>query len=215
MAGVAIKMRVEGDEAARRAFERLARESPTRARAAVNRTLGVARVRVARSIANATGIPRRVLLGRHTRRVRATGAYAKGKGYLKLLKATRRRSAGALVALTEGVLFSRTGRRRLGAMRRPPGGVGQPFTGAMPSGHSSLFERRAPMKGISRDASKTGRARIETRRKNLPIRELLISIIDPARRAIRIHMRRAGRSVLPIKVREELAKTIRRITPAN
>jgi len=201
-----IDIKISGDAALKRNFELLAQRSPAAARQAVNRTIGVARSRVIKSVSRATGIPRRVLGGRTTRRNRATGGKIRGHGYIKQIKATRRSPTGALVALTEGVRFSRLRRVGLGDVIRKPGGTGEVFRATMPSGHASIFERRPPMVRISADVSKNNRKRIRTVRKNLPIREVVIPILTAAERAIRVHMRRAARTVYPRKLWEELEK---------
>lgn len=190
--GLGIKLTVKGDAETVRALESLARQSPAAAARAVNRTIGVAKKRVVRSISRATGINQRVIGG------------AKGRGYVKQVKASRRRGTGALVVLTEGVRFSQLNRKTLGHLKRKPGGAGIPFNARMASGPASLFERRPPMSRISQ----SGRTP-NTLRKNLPIRELVLPIQPYADRAIRIHMRRVARSVYPQKVWEELRKRIK------
>lgn len=192
---------VTGDKATEAAFERLARESPSRARAASNRTVGVARSRVIKVLARMTGIPQNILGGRRGGLRR--GKRVKGKGYIKQVKATRRRQQAALVGLVEGVRFSRLPRKRLGRSQRKPGGIGQPFRATMRSSHDSLFERRSPQSRVSR------RATPNTTRPNLPIREVVIPLEPHASRAIRVHMRRAARSVYPKKIWEELRKGIK------
>lgn len=196
-----IKLTVSGTEHTRAAFERLGRESPARLRRAQNRTAGVARERAIKSTAKATGVPQRVLRGRQTRKSKA--GLVKGTGYFKLLKATRTRGFAAVVVLVEGVRFSALKRQSLGRARRKPGGQGEPFRATMRSGHSSLFERRAPLTRVSRGNTE------KTRRPNLPIREVVIPIYDAAERATKILMRRAARSVLPAKLWEELRKSIK------
>lgn len=173
-------------------MERLARQSPARARRAVNRTLGVVRKRVIKSVSIRTGIAQRVL----------GGSKRSGKGYIKQVKG-RRQPRGWIVALVEGVRFSRLQRKTLGRLDRKPGGAGKPFRAETKSGHSSLFERRPPMRRKSAGSSPG------TRRFNLPIREIVIPIQPHAERAIRIHMRRAARSVFPAKLWEELQKSIK------
>lgn len=186
--GMSITVKVTGADATMQTLNRLARESPAAARRAVNRTVGVARQRVIKSVSSATGITQRVLRG------------AKGRGYIKQVKANRRRSQGALVGLVEGVRFSALRRKRLGSLKRKPGGAGEPFAVTAGS-HSSLFERRSPTIRISGSGRSAG-----TRRKNLPIREVVIPIEPHASRAIRIHMRRAARTVYPAKLWEEIRK---------
>ncbi len=187
--GVTISFKVTGAKETQAALERLARESPARARRAVNRTMGVVRKRVVRSVSNATGISQRVL----------AGSKRSGTGYIKQIKG-RSRPRSWIVALVEGVRFSRLGRKRLGRLQRKPGGLGKPFFGSMPSGHSALFERVGPQR----------RAAIGRRSFNLPIREVVIPIQPYAQRAIRIHMKRGERTVYPAKLWEELQKSIQR-----
>ncbi len=201
---VEITLKVTGARELEQALKRLGRRSHTLARRAVNRTIGVARQRVIKSVSRATGIPRRVLGGTTRRKSRATGQVQKGRGYIKHVKASRRRSAGALVGLVEGVRFSALKRQRLGGARRKPGGQGQAFRQRMPSGKSTLFERRAVLTRTSR-ADSPG-----TRRANLPIREVVIPIQPHAERAIRVHMRRTARSVYPQKLWEEIQRFIQR-----
>lgn len=186
-AGVTIRVQLEGADEMRRAFDRLASESPARARLAVNRTLGVVRKRVIRYVAGATGVSQRILGG------------PRGRGYIKQIKASRR-ARGAIVALVEGVRFSNLGRSRLGRSRRKPGGTGQPFHATMRSGHASLFERRPPLVRTSPGGG---------RRRNLPIREVVVPLQPHAGRAIRVHMKRATRTVYPAKLWEEIQKSIK------
>lgn len=195
-------LRVRGVEQTQANLKRLAEQSPARARRAVNRTIGVARQRVITSIASATGLSRAVIGGRRGGTTRA-GVKRKGRGYVKGVRATRRRAQGALVVLTRGVRFGQTRRKTLGGLRRAPGGLGQPFSATMPSGHSSVFERRAPQSRTSR------RATDKTQRRNLPIREVVIPIEPYASRAARVVMRRVSRTVYPAKVWEELQKSIK------
>lgn len=190
--GLGIKLTVKGDAETARALESLARQSPAVAARAVNRTIGVAKKRVIRSISRATGINQRVIGG------------AKGRGYVKQVKASRRRGTGALVVLTEGVRFSQLKRNTLGHLKRKPGGAGVPFNAVMPTGHASLFERRPPMMRISQSGFHP-----KTRRKDLPIREVVVPTQPYADRAIRIHMRRVARTVYPQKVWEGLRKRIK------
>lgn len=194
-AGIGIGVKVTGTEKTMRALESLARQSPAAARRAVNRTIGVARQRVIKSVSKATGINQRVLGG------------ARGRGYIKQVKASRRRAQGALVGLVEGVRFANLRRKRIGSLKRKPGGIGAPFAASLRSGHASLFERHPPMLRTSG----SGRTP-NTARKNLPIREVVIPIEPHAGRAIRVHMRRAARTVYPRKLWEELQK---RIKPAR
>lgn len=202
---IGLEVRIEGAQETRKALERLAAESPARARAAMNRTVGVARSRVIKTVSRLTGVPQSVLGGRRGSARRGV----KGRGYIKLVRATRRRTTAALVGLVEGVRFSRLKRRSLGRSERKPGGLGQPFRAEMRSGHSSLFERKAPQTKISRDRSKAERKTVNTQRKNLPIREVVIPIWRQATRAIKVHMMRAARSVLPRKIWEEIQKSIK------
>lgn len=192
---------VTGDKATRAAFERLARESPRRARAAANRTVGVARSRVIKTLARITGVPQNVIGGRRGGRRR--GGRVKGRGYIKLVRATRRRQQAGLVGLVEGIRFGRLKRKNLGRSQRKPGGIGQPFRATMRSSHDSLFERVRPQSRVSR------RATPNTTRPNLPIREVVIPLEPHASRAIRAHMKRAARSVYPKKIWEELRKSIK------
>lgn len=188
-AGIGISVKVTGAIETQRALELLARQSPAAARRAVNRTIGVARKRVIRSISRATGINQRVIGG------------AKGRGYVKQVKASKRRAQGALVVLIEGVRFSRLNRKTIGSLKRKPGGAGTPFPGIMRSGHASLFERYPPMVRVSGSG-----ITLNTRRRNLPVREVVIPIEPQASRAIRVHMRRVARSVYPQKLWEEIRK---------
>ncbi len=203
---VTIELKTVGARELERALIETGRGSYTAARRAVNRTIGVARKRVIKSVSRATGISQRVLGGATTRRNRRTGVKVKGRGYIKQVKASRRRSTGALVGLVEGVRFSALNRQRLGRLQRKRGGSGEPFRSQMPSGKASLFERVGLGQRISRGASPG------TKRKNLPIREVLVPIQPHAERAIRVHMRRAARTVYPEKLWEEL---IKRINPAR
>lgn len=189
-------VRISGVKATNLALERLASTSPARARAAVNRTVGVARARVIKTLARITGLSRAVLGGRKGRKG------VKGRGYIKLVRATRMRAQGALVGLVEGVRFSRIRRQRLGRSQRKPGGLGEPFRATLRSSHSSLFERTSPQKRVSRTASEG------TTRYNLPIREVVIPLEPHASRAIIIIMRRVARTVYPAKIWEELRKSI-------
>lgn len=199
-----IGIRIRGARELERALQDLGRGSHTAARLAVNRTIGVARQRVIKYVSRATGIPRRILGGTTRRKSRATGLVQKGRGYIKHVKASRRRNTGALVGLVEGVRFSALKRKRLGVSRRKPGGQGQPFYQTMPGGRPSLYERRDPTTRRSRRSSPA------TRRRNLPIREVVIPIQPHAERAIRVHMQRAARTVYPEKLWEELRKRINR-----
>jgi len=192
---------VAGDKATQAALERLARESPRRARAAANRTVGVARSRVIKTLARITGVPQNVIGGRRGGRRR--GGRVKGRGYIKLVRATRRRPQAALVGLVEGIRFGRLKRKNLGRSQRKPGGIGQPFRATMRSSHDSLFERVRPQSRVSRGAT------AGTTRQNLPIREVVIPLEPHASRAIRTHMKRAARSVYPKKIWEELRKSIK------
>lgn len=201
---VTIELKVTGARELERNLRNLGRGSHTAARRAVNRTIGVARERVVKSVSRATGIPQRVLRGSNRRKNRRLGVTVKGRGYIKQVKASRRRSLGALVGLVEGVRFSALKRKRLGGLRRKPGGQGQPFRQTLRSGKASLFERKTTLTRISRRASPG------TRRANLPIREVVIPIQPHAERAIRVHMARAGRTVYPQKLWEELEKLIAR-----
>lgn len=196
-----LSVRLTGAQETAQALEKLARESPVRARRAVNRTIGVARQRVIKSLSRLTGVSRTVLGGRKGRRTRA-GGRVKGKGYIKQVKASRHRSEGALVALVEGVRFSRLRRKTPGRLRFKPGGVGQPFRASVASGHESLFRRHLPATRVSRGAS------AGTQRRNLPIRELVIPLEPHASRVLRIIMARVSRTVYPDKVWEELRKSI-------
>ncbi len=189
--GITIAFKVSGAKETQAALDRLARESPARARRAVNRTMGVVRKRVVRSVSNATGISQRVL----------AGSKRSGTGYIKQIKG-RSRPRSWIVALVEGVRFSRLGRKRLGRLQRKPGGLGKPFAATMPPyGHSGLFERVAPQR----------RAVLGRRSFNLPIREVVIPIQPYAQRAIRVHMKRGERTVYPAKLWEELQKSIKRV----
>lgn len=201
MAGITHRISITGAKETERAFERLARESPRRARAASNRTVGVARARVIKTLARITGVPQNVIGGR--RGGRRGGGRVKGRGYIKLVRATRRRQQAGLVGLVEGIRFSRLKRKTLGRSQRKPGGVGQPFRATMGISHDSLFERVSPQSRISRGATEN------TRRFNLPIREVVIPMEPHATRAILVHMRRAARSVYPKKIWEELQKSIK------
>ncbi len=196
-AGITVEFRVTGAKETQRAFERLARESPARARKAVNRTVGVVRKRVIRSVSTRAGIPQRIL----------GGSKRSGKGYIKQIKG-RRSPRGWIVALVEGVTFSKLGRKTIGRSTPKPGGVGR-FNATMKGGHASLFERRPPMTRISPDRSKAGRASVNTVRRNLPIREIVIPLEPHAGHAIRVHMKRAARTVYPAKLWEELGKGIK------
>ncbi len=187
--GITIAFKVSGAKETQAALDRLARESPARARRAVNRTMGVVRKRVVRSVSNATGISQRVL----------AGSKRSGTGYIKQIKG-RRRPRSWIVALVEGVRFSRLGRKRLGRLQRKSGGLGKPFLATMRSGHSSLFERVGPQR----------RATMGRRSFNLPIREVVIPIQPYAQRAIRVHMKRGERTVYPAKLWEEIEKSIQR-----
>lgn len=189
-----IEWKVSGSRELRQALDNLGRKAPTAARRAVNRTIGVARQRVIRSVSGATGISRSVLGGARARR-RGGAVVKKSRGYIKHVKASRRRSTGAIVALVEGVRFSATGRKRIGHLRMKPGWSGVPF--AQPGmtrrgAGGSLYERQ-------------GKA-------SYPVREVVIPIQPYAERAIRVHMRRAARTVYPNKLWEELKK---HITPAQ
>ena len=200
---VAISLKVSGAKETKAALERLARQSPARARRAVNRSIGVARQRVIKTVAGATGIPKSVLGGRKSRIVSAAGGRRPSRGYIKQVKASRRRAQGALVGLIAGVRFSNIGRKRLGRSRPKPGGVGEPFNATTRSGHRSLFQRHPPLSRVSRGSS------AGTRRANLPIREVVIPIEPWASRAIQVHMRRVARTVYPAKLWEELKKSIK------
>lgn len=199
-------VRISGVKSTNVALERLASTSPARARAAVNRTVGVARARVIKALARITGLSRAVLGGRKGRKG------VKGRGYIKLVRATRMRSQGALVGLVEGVRFSNIRRQRLGRSQRKPGGLGEPFRATLRSSHSSLFERKSPQKKASPDrrprATQKKRATSGIRRYNLPIREVVIPLEPHASRAIIIIMRRVARTVYPAKIWEELRKSI-------
>jgi hypothetical protein len=206
-----IKINITGADETKRNFEKLAQRAPGAARQAVNRTIGVARSRVIKTVSRQTGISRRVLGGRKTRMNRQLGARVRGHGYIKQIKATRRRQAGALVGLVAGVRHSRTGRARLvpkARVYRKPGGLGRSFPATMRSGHIGIFERVPVQARVSNDASKSGRRRVATIRKNLPIREVVYNIRHPVERAIRVHMKRAARTVYPQKLWEELEKRI-------
>lgn len=198
-----VTLSVSGAKETKEALEKLARQSPARARRAVNRSIGVARQRVIKTVAATTGISKSVLGGRRTRLEVGPRARGSSRGYIKQVKASRRRAEGALVGLIAGVRFSRLGRKRLGRSRPKPGGAGQPFEASMRSGHRSLFQRHPPLSRISRGASPG------TRRANLPIREVVIPIEPWASRAIRVHMRRVARTVYPAKLWEELQKSIK------
>lgn len=197
---------VAGDKATQAALERLARESPRRARAAANRTVGVARSRVIKTLARITGVPQNVIGGRRGGRRR--GGRVKGRGYIKLVRATRRRPQAALVGLVEGIRFGRLKRKNLGRSQRKPGGIGQPFRATMRSSHDSLFERVRPQSRVSASVKEIERSP-GARRYNLPIREVVIPLEPHASRAIRTHMKRAARSVYPKKIWEELRKGIK------
>ena len=201
---VTVELKVTGARELERNLRRLGRGSHTAARRAVNRTIGVARERVVKSVSRATGIPQRILRGTNRRKNRRLGTTVKGRGYIKQVKASRRRSMGALVGLVEGVRFSALKRKRLGTLRRKPGGQDKPFMQTMPSGRASLFERGATLSRTSRSN------RAGARRRNLPIREVVIPIQPHAERAIRVHMKRAGRTVYPQKLWEEIEKLIAR-----
>lgn len=212
------RVRIVGARETQAALERLALESPAGARRAINRTIGVARQRVIKALSRLTGIPRTVLGGKKSRGRGASRV--KGRGYVKQVRASRSRSEGALVVLTQGVRFSRIGRKTLGRSQRKPGGLGEPFRARMPSGFDSLFERVYPQTKVGPDRrprkSSASRASIptitigRTNRPNLPIREVVIPLEPHASRAARTLMRRAARTVLPAKVWEELNKSIRR-----
>ncbi len=205
---VSVKLEVTGARELEAALVRLGRGSYTAARRAMNRTVGVARRRVIKSVSRATGISQRVLGGATRRRNRATGVVTKGRGYIKHVKASRRRPAAALVGLVEGVRFSAVNRQTLGRFQRKFGGQGQAFRQQMPSGKATLFERTTRLSRVSRRASPG------TRRQNLPIREVVIPIQPHAERAIRVHMKRAARTVYPEKLWEELQKHIKPARPS-
>lgn len=195
-----LRVRVSGIRETRAAFERLQNQSPAAARRAVNRTVGVARKRVIRAVARKVGVPQSVIGGRQGSRRRNV----KGRGYIKQIKASRFRAVGGLVALIEGIRFSKLRRKRLGRSARKPGGLGEPFRGTMRSGFQSLFERVPPQVRVSRGAS------AGTQRKNLPIREVVIPIEPFASRAVRTIMRRVARTVYPAKIWQELQKFMKR-----
>ena len=188
-----IFFKVKGDKELERALNNLGRKAPTAARRAVNRAIGVARQRVIRHVAAHTGLSRAVIGGRTSRRARSTGLKTKGRGYIKQVKASRRRSTGALVALVEGILFHQTHRKTATGLRIGPGG--KPFRGRSRWSRSETLLRRQ------------GRARF-------PIQEVVIPIQPYAERAIRVHMRRAARTVYPAKLWEELKKHIKPAPPS-
>lgn len=180
-----IRVVVTGRAETEAALERLARESPARARAAMNRTVGVARSRVIKVLSRITGISRAVLGGR-----RGSGRRnVTGKGYIKQIRATRARPQAALVGLVAGVRFSNLRRRTLGRLSPAPGAAGKPFRATVASGHRSLYQRKT--------------------RARLPIKEVVIPIEPHASRAIRVLMLRAARTVYPQKIWEELRKSIK------
>jgi len=197
----AVRLHIEGDKATMAALRRLAEESPARARAAQNRTMGVVKSRVIKTVSRLTGIPRRILGGRQGRNTRA--GRIKGTGYFKLSKATRTRRFAQLFGLVEGVPFRRLKRKSLRGSARKPGGLGEPFRATMPSGFNTLFERASPQTRISKTATPG------TKRRNLPIREVTIPIWRHAIRAMRTHTLRAARTVFPGKIWEELQKSIK------
>ncbi len=201
---VTVELNVTGARELEARLKSLGRGSHTAARRAVNRTIGVARERVVKYVSRATGIPQRILRGTNRRRNRRLGVTVKGRGYIKQVKASRRRSMGALVGLVEGVRFSKLKRRTLGSLKRKPGGQGRAFRQTVPGGKQSFFEREAVLTRTSQ------RATAGTRRRNLPIREVVIPIQPHAERAIRVHMKRAARTVYPEKLWEELEKLIAR-----
>ena len=192
MTGIAIEFKVTGAKETQQALEKLARQSPARARRAVNRTIGVVRKRVIKSVSVRTGIPQRVL----------GGSRRSGTGYIKQIKG-RGAPRSWIVALVEGVRFSRLNRKGLGRSRRKPGGLGKPFMATMARGHQSLFERVPPQRRHTPAGAGVQRA-------NLPIHEIVIPIQPYAQRAIQVHMRRAERTVYPAKLWEELQKSIQR-----